>query len=252
MKSTLVFCILVTMPLGPLLAEPAQATAESGPADAPHVAAPDDPSLPIYTPPRKLSPRARVGGQLRGTDGSDPEIQALVPDHVGLTINQTPVLNWFLSKPTAYTVRFTLVDNRSIKPVHEALIPSPKKAGIQTINLKEMGLTLEPDIQYRWYVSVIRNPDSPSQDIVAGGVIERCEFNACLVEAGPHLTCNTQSVLDNARQGFWYDAMACLCTLIDARPADAPLRRMRAALLKQVGLHGVAEWDLRSITAPTR
>ncbi|MEK6533769.1 MAG: DUF928 domain-containing protein, partial [Nitrospirota bacterium] len=184
--------------------------------------------------------------------GSDPEIQALVPDHVGLTINQTPVLNWFLSKPTAYTVRFTLIDNRSIKPVHEAPIPSPTKAGIQTINLKEMGLTLEPDVQYRWYVSVIRNPDSPSQDIVAGGVIERCEFNACLVEASPHLTCSTQSVQDNARQGFWYDAMACLCALIDAQPTDAPLRRMRAALLKQVGLHGVAEWDLRSLTTPTR
>lgn len=249
---TLVFCLIVTTLLNLPLVEPTQTRAESGPSDAPHVAAPDDLPLPLYTPRRKLTPRARVGGQLRGTDGSDPEIQALVPDHVGLTINQTPVLNWFLSKPTAYSVRFTLVDNRSIKPVHEAPIPSPKKAGIQTINLKEMGLALEPDVQYRWYVSVIRNPDSPSQDIVAGGVIERCEFNACLVEASPHLACNTQSVLDNARRGFWYDAMACLCSLIDAQPADAPLRRMRAALLKQVGLHGVAEWDLRSLATPTR
>lgn len=251
-KPTLLFCIICTMPLGLTLVEPTQATAGSEQSAAPHVAAPDDLSLPIYTPPRKFSPRARVGGEMRGTGGSDPEIQALVPDHVGLTINQTPALNWFLSKPTAYTVRFTLIDNRSIKPVHEAPIPSPTKAGIQTISLKEMGVTLEPDVQYRWYVSVIRNPDSPSQDIVAGGVIERCEFNACLVEAGPHLTCSTQSVQDNARQGFWYDAMACLCTLIDARPTDAPLRRMRAALLKQVGLHGVAEWDLRSLTTSTR
>lgn len=252
MKSTLVFCIIVTLSPGLTLLEPAQATAGSGPSAAPQVAAPDDQSLPVYSPPRKLSPRARVGGEMRGTGGSDPEIQALVPDHVGLTINQTPALNWFLSKPTAYTVRFTLVDNRSTKPVYEAAIPSPKKAGIQTISLKEMGLALEPDVQYRWYVSVIRNPDSPSQDIVAGGVIERCEFNACLVEASPHLACSTQSVQDNARQGFWYDAMACLCSLIDAQPTDAPLRRMRAALLKQVGLHGVAEWDLRSLTTPAR
>ncbi len=252
MKPTLLFCIICTVLLGLTLAEPTQATAGSEQSAPPQVASPDDQSLPVYTPPRKLSPRARVGGDMRGTGGSDPEIQALVPDHIGLTINQTPALNWFLSKPTAYTVRFTLVDNRSIKPVYEAAIPSPKKAGIQTISLKEMGLALEPDVQYRWYVSVIRNPDSPSQDIVAGGVIERCEFNACLVEAGPHLTCNTQSVQDNARQGFWYDAMACLCSLIDAQPTDPPLRRMRAALLKQVGLHRVAEWDLRSLTMPTR
>jgi hypothetical protein len=244
--------LIATMTFSLLLLHASQSPAGSTQPVAPQTDIQTDPSMPIYTPPKKLTPRARVGGQLRGTEGSDPEIQALVPDHVGLTINQTPVLNWFLSKPTAYTVRFTLVDNRSIQPVHEAPLPSPKQAGIQTINLKELGLRLEPDVQYRWYVSVVRNPDSPSQDIVAGGVIERCEFNACLVEASPHLACSTQSVQDNARQGFWYDAMACLCTLIDARPTDAPLRRMRAALLKQVGLHGVAEWDLRSLTTPTR
>ena len=206
----------------------------------------------IYRPPQKLVPRARVGGAFRGTDGSDPEIQALVPDHIGLTISRTPVLNWFLSKPTAYTVRFTLVDNRLIKPVYEAPLASPKTAGIQSINLKELGLTLEPEVQYRWYVSIIRNPDSPSQDIVAGGVIERCEFNACLVEAGPDLACTARSVQENAHKGFWYDAMSCLCSLIERQPTDNTLRRMRAALLKQVGLHGVAEWDLRGLSSSTR
>lgn len=211
-----------------------------------------DVSAPLYTPPKRLVPRARVGGTLRGTDGNDPEIQALVPDHVGLTISRTPVLNWFLSKPTAYTVRFTLVDNRLIKPVYEAPLPAPKAAGIQAINLQELGLSLEPDVQYRWYVSVIRNPDSPSQDIVAGGVIERCEFNACLVEAGPDLTCTTHSVTENAHNGFWYDAMSCLCSLIEHHPTDKSLRRMRASLLKQVGLHGVAEWDLRALSSRAR
>lgn len=240
------------MTLGLLVSLAGLSPAASPRTDAQQVETQPDPSLPIYTPPKKLVPRARVGGQLRGTEGSDPEIQALVPDHVGLTVNQTPTLNWFLSKPTAYTVRFTLVDNRSIKPVYEAPLPSPKAAGIQSIKLKELGLSLEPEVQYRWYVSVIRNPASPSQDIVAGGVIERCEFNACLVEARPELSCTTQSVLNNARQGFWYDAMACLCTLIDVSPGDAPLRRMRATLLKQVGLHGVAEWDLRSLSALAR
>lgn len=210
----------------------------------------DEQSIPVYTPPKKFMPRARVGGQLRGTEGADPEIQALVPDHVGLTIQQTPVLNWFLSKPTAYTVRFTLIDNRSIKPLHEGPLPQPREAGIQTIRLKDLGITLEPDVQYRWYVSIVRNPDSPSQDIVAGGVIERCELSECLVEAAPDLSCNQQSVFNNAQRGFWYDAMSCLCDLIKANPSDVQLRRRRAALLKQVGLHGVAEWDLRSIQTP--
>ena len=211
-------------------------------------AAPSSDEIPIYTPPKKITPRARVGGSLRGTEGSDPEIVALVPDHVGLTVKQNPVLNWFLSKPTSYPLRFTLSDTRVVKPIYEGPVPTPTQPGIQSLDLKKLGLALKPDIQYRWYISAIRNEESPSNDIVAGGVIERCEFNACLVETDVNLTCDRHSVQRNAMKGFWYDAMACLCALIDASPTDAPLRRMRAALLKQVGLHGVAEWDLQSLS----
>ena len=207
--------------------------------------------LPIYTPrnKNKMMPRARVGGSLRGTDGKDPEIVALVPDHVGLTVKQAPSLNWFLSKPTSLPIRFTLIDTRTVKPLHEGTIPTPSQAGVQSLDLKELGLTLEPDVQYRWYISAIRNPDSPSQDIVAGGMIERCEFSTCLVEMEVDLSCDRPSVLRNALRGFWYDAISCLSDLIKINPHDASLRRMRAALLNQVGLNGVAEWDLMS-TSP--
>ncbi len=206
--------------------------------------------LPIYTPRNKTIPRARVGGSLRGTDGIDPEIVALVPDHVGLTMKQAPSLNWFLSKPTSLPIRFTLIDSRSVKPVHEGPIPTPAQPGVQSLDLKDFGLTLEPDIQYRWYISAIRNPESHSNDIVAGGVIERCEFSTCLVEMAVDLDCDRPSVLRNAQRGFWYDAISCLCGLIRTNPEDASLRRMRAALLKQVGLNGVAEWDLKSAPLP--
>jgi hypothetical protein len=88
-----------------------------------------DPSMPIYTPrdKNKTVPRARVGGSLRGTDGKDPEIVALVPDHVGLTVKQAPALNWFLSKPTSLPIRFTLVDTRTVKPVYEGPIPHQRR-----------------------------------------------------------------------------------------------------------------------------
>jgi hypothetical protein len=176
----------------------------------------------------------------------------MVPDHVGLTVKKSPILNWFLSKPTTYPLKFTLIDIRSVTPVHEGSIPTPAHAGVQSINLKEWNLALEPDVQYRWYISAIRNPDSPSQDIVAGGVIERCEFSTCLVEMEVDLSCDRQSVLRNALRGFWYDAMACLCELIDLSPSDQALRRQRAALLNQIGLSAVAQWDLRSIQTPVK
>ena len=79
----------------------------------------EDLQLPVYTPPKKLTPRARVGGTLRGSDGHEPELVALVPDHVGLTVKQTPTLNWYLSKPTTYPLRFTLNDTQKVAPLYE-------------------------------------------------------------------------------------------------------------------------------------
>jgi len=212
----------------------------------------DELSQPLYAPPKKFTPRARVGGDVRGTDGTDPEVKALVPDHVGYTVKETPAVNWFMSKTTVYQVRFTLRDDRSTRAFQEKIIPTPKQPGIYTINLKELGLVLEPNVQYKWFVSVIRDAESPSKDIVAGGVIERCELSECLTERDIKLTCTDQSVMDNARAGLWYDAMGCLCNLIDADPKNDKLRRLRARLLKDVGLNGVAEWDLRSIPISIR
>ena len=201
----------------------------------------------IYTPPKKLTPRARVGGALRGMEGNEPELVALVPDHVGLTVKQTPTLNWYLSKPTTYPLRFTLNDTQKIRPIYEGSIPTPTEAGVQSIDLKSLGLTLEPNIQYRWFVSASPNPESPSKDMVAGGMIERCEFSECLTITPVNLTCDRESVRTNALIGFWYDAMGCVCSLIKKDSKDPSLRRLRAALLRQVGLNGVADWDLRSI-----
>lgn len=207
----------------------------------------DDPQSLIYTPPKKPILRARVGGALRGTEGNEPELVALVPDHVGLTVKQTPTLNWYLSKRTTYPLRFTLNDIQKIVPLYEGALPIPTEAGVQSIDLKSLGLALEPNVQYRWFVSASPNPESPSRDIVAGGMIERCEFSECLTVTSVNLTCDHDSVRINALIGFWYDAMSCVCSLIVTEPKDQSLRRMRAALLRQVGLNGVADWDLRSI-----
>ena len=107
----------------------------------------------------------------------------------------------------------------------------------------DFGFALQPNVQYRWYISVIKDADSPSRDIVTGGMIERCEFSECMVLDAPTV-CSREAVMASATKGFWYDAMACLCALIESNPRDLSLRKQRAALLKQVGLHEVAEWDL--------
>ena len=207
-----------------------------------------EPQLPVYSAPQHMTPRARVGGGLRGSDGDDPAVAALVPDHVGITAKQHPALNWFLSKRTSLPIRFTLIDERSIRALVEKTVPSPGTAGVQAIKLSEIDFALQPNVQYRWYISLIKDLDSPSRDIVTGGIIERCEFSECLV-LDATTSCNRETVALSATKGFWYDAMACLCDLIENHPEDIGLHKQRAALLKQVGLHDVAEWDLSTAHA---
>lgn len=202
-----------------------------------------DAEVPVYNAPSNTMPRARVGGSLRGSEGDDPVVAALVPDHVGITVKQHPALNWYLSKHTTLPIRFTLIDERSVRALVEKLITPPNRAGVHAVKLEEVDFALQPHVQYRWFISLIKDSDSPSRDIVTGGIIERCEFSECMV-LDASTTCNQEAVMTSAAKGFWYDAMACLCDLIEKDPADMVLRKQRAALLKQVGLHEVAEWDL--------
>lgn len=203
-----------------------------------------EPEMPAYHAPQHVTPRARIGGGLRGGEGEDPAVSALVPDHVGITIKQHPALNWFLSKRTSLPIRFTLIDERSIRAlVEQSIMPPNQEAGVHAVKLSDIGFTLEANVQYRWYISIIKDLDSPSRDIVTGGMIERCDFSECLA-LDATTTCNRDAVMRNASKGFWYDAMSCLCDLIENNPEDTGLHKQRAALLKQVGLHDVAAWDL--------
>ena len=97
---------------------------------------------------------------------------------------------------------------------------------------------------------VVTAVDDYKADILIEG--ETISVIGAKLEMEVDLSCDRQSVLRNAGRGFWYDAMACLCSLIDSNPSDQTLRRQRAGLLNQIGLAKVAEWDLRSIQAPVR
>jgi uncharacterized protein DUF928 len=204
--------------------------------------------MPAYNAPQRLTPRGRIGGGLRGSGGNDPAVAALVPDHVGMTAKQHPELNWFLSAHTSLPIQFTLIDEHSIQALVERSVAAPKRPGVQAIRLSDIDVALQPNVQYRWYISVIKDIGSPSRNIVSGGMIERCEFSECMV-LDATTTCSPDAVFISAANGFWYDAMGCLSNLIELSPDDRGLRKQRAALLKQVGLHEVAEWDLSATDA---
>jgi hypothetical protein len=201
--------------------------------------------FPVYKPrrpsPPPLAPRGRVGSGVRGGDGEGSPLLPLAPDHVGFTIEEQPSLYWFLSQETSSALEFTLRDDRSISPIIEIRLPSPAQAGVHRTSLKDLGIKLEVEVQYKWYVTLLQGPEASSKDIVAGGTIERMSFVDWLsLCQGKEKTVN-----GFAECGIWYNAIASISEQIEASPHDAGLRCKRASLLKQVKLSEIAKYECK-------
>ena len=166
------------------------------------------------------------------SSASGLELRAIAPDHVGLTLKKSPVLYYFISEATTFPIRFLLRDPRLTRGVVEVSLPSPARSGYWAIRLKDYGITLAAGVEYRWFVTVIME----QEEIVAEGVIECCPDNMLDAYDGPESCNTTDTVLAYARNGIWYDALACLGELIEADPNNQKLLRLRERLVKDVGL----------------
>jgi hypothetical protein len=85
---------------------------------------------------------------------------------------------------------------------------------------------------------LVLNPDRPSQDIVAGGVIERIPLDEACALSMPcsWTTCELEAVYRYAESGLWYDAIACLLELMERQENPGRLQQMLDGLLKQSGI----------------
>jgi Domain of Unknown Function (DUF928) len=198
--------------------------------------------MPMYKPPKgkEITPHARIGGQTRGSDAAVPWLIALVPDHIGFTMKHDTALCWYLQRQTSYPFTLTVTDSQRLLPILEQALPSPSRAGVHCARLQDYGVTLKEDEPYRWFVTLAVNPDRPSQDIVAGGMIERIPYNeACMLDMPcPWPSCEREVVYRYAEAGLWYDAVTCLEDLIqhDGHGDHKTLQRMQDVLLRQVGI----------------
>lgn len=194
-------------------------------------------AVPVYRPPQRGSPAVRVGGATRGADDPLPALHVLAPDHIGLTVREQPVFQWYLSKPAQVKFEFALVSEASIEPLLERNFGTVHSRGIQQLDLADTAMVLEQGVPYQWSVALIPDDRARSGDVVASGMIERIampeELGAWLKGATEH-----EQAMAYAGAGIWYDALAILSKLIAEDPADATLRGQRAALLEQVGLPG--------------
>jgi hypothetical protein len=192
-------------------------------------------ALPAYRPPRRGSPRARVGGGLRGARAL-PTPLVLAPDHVGHTVFPQPSLFWYIdgSPGPGRQLVFTLIDEESIDPLVEVRLAAPKRSGIWRIRLADYGVRLVPGEEYEWSIALIADPAQRGKDIVSSGYIRR-------VAAPEKLRRGQPGVDTYAGLGLWYDALESISDSIEAAPGDPALRRQRNALLRQAKLDAAIE-----------
>lgn len=192
-------------------------------------------AMPVYKPPFRGAPAVRVGAGTRGADDSMWVLAALAPEHAGLTINAQPAFYWYISRDTNHVIEFTVIDDESLELLLEKQYTAPLKAGVYCLRLAEHGIHLSPGRMYKWFVSLVLDPDRRSKDITAGGGVKRIHPPEVLQKK---LDQADNAYIPNifAEAGIWYDTLAALSEMIDAAPDNVELRRQRASLLEQVGL----------------
>jgi len=201
-------------------------------------------SMPIYQPPLRGAPGGRVGGGTRGIGEEPIALFALAPNHVALTVQEQPILYWYLSKPTKYPIELTIIIEKDTHPLLEKRIPFPSRSGIYPLQLTDFDIHLSTGTQYRWFLALVPDPNRRSRDIVAGAIIERVEIPETL--RSRLLKASREEISHiYAGAGMWYDALMAVSNLINDEPTNPVFRRQRAALLEQVGLSEVAQHELK-------
>ena len=130
------------------------------------------------------------------------------------------------------------------RPVYETQMVPNGTAGIRRFSLREHGVTLEPNVEYRWTVAIVTDPENRSKDVVASGIIKHVppsEKLSARLAAHPK-----DRAFVYADEGFWYDSLEELSVEIEQKPSERELRKVRGMLFLQAGLKEAAEHDLQT------
>ena len=200
-------------------------------------------TMPVYQPPLRGAPGGRVGGGTRGIGEELIALFALAPNHVALTVQEQPTLYWYLSKPAKYPIELTIIIEKDTPPRLEKRIPLPSQSGIYPLRLSDFDIRLATGTQYRWFLALVPDSNRRSRDIVAGAIIERVKTPETL--RSRLLKASREEIpYVYAEAGMWYDALMAISNLIADEPNNPIFQKQRAALLEQVGLSQVAQYEL--------
>ena len=210
--------------------------------------------------PNVGTPRRRTAAATRGATAAVPDscgnstneqLVALLPStEPALTVAEYPAIFVFLPQTSAKKAEFILVEdnkdnNKEREVLYETTVTLPSNPGIVSVSLPN-NKTLPPvevGKSYRWYFSVICNPQDRSDEPYVEGEIQRVEPSPNLVAELKNVPSRDRAAL-YAEAGIWYDAVNSIAQLRRSSPNDTAIAADWAELLKSVGLDTISQKPL--------
>ena len=195
--------------LGPPGTSPSAMAQQSGSAEAPVEEI-------VFLPPGGGAPRDRIGAGTRGAGGG-ALLRLIAPASGGVSATSSPKLYWWLSKPYTGKMEIQLRREGTNQPLLAITEEVSLAAGLNSIDLSDMGMRLRADHVYHWSVAL---KDSRVK------ALNLVEFRKPGSETAGDAVAQAKKL---ASEGYWYDAYA----LIAEKPG---MEKARDAMHKQIGI----------------
>lgn len=198
---------------------------------------------------REGLPGRRIGGGTRGECSLNTHrLTALVPENnLGLTQSARPKLFFYLPPTSTSTlIEFVLQDEKN-NVIYEKNFTTSGAKGIISVSTP----VLTSGKNYRWFLSIVCNPQSREHDITVDGWIKRVVLDIKTVQLLERTTPINQ-VNFYINKGLWQDAVATLAELMFKQPNDSKLSATWSQLLRSIKLDAIAQEPLLNIESPSK
>lgn len=199
-------------------------------------------------PTRRISGGSRSPGNACLSTPNQPVIALVPQDNVGLTLTERPTF-WFSMPGISQdrTLEFGLFDAAGEQLYQKTFHPS-ETAGITSITLPETAPSLETEKNYRWYLSVVCDSTSRSEDLVVTGWVRRVDATHNLQQQLTDATEQERLALFESAE-IWFDELTALAELRQHKPSNQ-LDQQWTALFESVGLPQVTNTPFTSEPSP--
>jgi Domain of Unknown Function (DUF928) len=172
---------------------------------------------------------------------------ALVSEkELGLTIDETPAIAFYIPPICVEAMRFKLVDTIT-NQTYESLLAPPASSGI--IHLKLSSLKDLPPIEvgkkYQWVLMLVTDSGDVSGNMEVNGFLQRKALNTPLTQALKMANLGDRPSL-YASHSLWFETVTALIEARRSRPQDAGIKADWDSLMASVGLDAIASQPLVS------